>query len=442
VKTTTTTARQLLREGNPVPGDAFPDAARDPDGRAVLTAILAATPQAATPQAAGRPAIRNWKVVVPAGAMTAALAGLLAVMLSASGGSQPVVAGQPSGFVFASLIADRTVHPTADREDAAAVLRQLAAAAARQPAVPLGPVEYAQVKSWGLDLNRPLQYDLSYVSHETSTSWGWMAPDGSSMGYYTVPGGRYQPGTIPLQKGAPTALSRARFAWYDPARLPADIAALRRHLIAGAPTAFPGGTGAGSGSGAVMCDDKGCHPLPVPTADPAPDPVTNAIVSNALDLMTREPLPPAVRASLLRVLADSAAQGRANAHFIDMGTVTDRAGHAGVAIGYQAPDISGPPDTRSHLEVLVFDPATGALLGDEDAYCTNRAGSYPAAGSCTPEGYDQVLQVKAVQAIPAAPKLPPVPRWTPTTPGLTAAPQASPPAGPTPQLSAHAVSNP
>ena len=44
MKTTSTAARRLLREGNPVPGDAFPDAARDADGQAVLAAILASAP--------------------------------------------------------------------------------------------------------------------------------------------------------------------------------------------------------------------------------------------------------------------------------------------------------------------------------------------------------------------------------------------------------------
>ncbi|HEX3955920.1 MAG TPA: hypothetical protein VHZ03_04725 [Trebonia sp.] len=41
---------------------------------------------------------------------------------------------------------------------------------------------------------------------------------------------------------------------------------------------------------------------------PFPDPDTKAIVTNALDLMSHEPLSPTVRASMLRVLADSAAR--------------------------------------------------------------------------------------------------------------------------------------
>jgi hypothetical protein len=316
------------------------------------------------------------------------------------------------------LIAYLTARPSAHPRDAATVLRQLAAAAATQPAVPLGPVEYSEIKNWGLDLG-PVHYDLNYVSHETSTDYSYRGVDGSSLAYSILPAGaKYVPGTNPLRQNGPSPATRAAFAWYDPAKLPVDTASLRRHLING-PYA-PLGT-----TGAEMCDDKGCHPLPVP--GPARDLVTNAIVEAAWTLMSTEPLSPAVHASVLRVLADSAAQGLANAHFIDMGTVTDRAGQAGVAIGYQAPD-TDPSGTRSSLRVLVFNPATGAPLGDEYTYCKVPVGSYPTAGSCTPTSYGQILQVKAVQKIPAPPKLPSVP----PAPALTTPPQTSTAGSPTP----------
>jgi hypothetical protein len=48
VKTTTAAARRLLRESNPVPGDAFPGAAREPDGQGVLDAILASPAETGT----------------------------------------------------------------------------------------------------------------------------------------------------------------------------------------------------------------------------------------------------------------------------------------------------------------------------------------------------------------------------------------------------------
>src|SRR5207244_576218 len=110
-------------------------------------------------------------------------------------------------------------------------LRRLAATAARQPAVPLGPVQYSELKIWDFDLDTPLQYNLNYVSHTTRTTRSWKAADGSYLWYFTVPGGKYEQGSTPLQRGGPTPAGRASFAWYDPAKLPTDIAALRSHLI-------------------------------------------------------------------------------------------------------------------------------------------------------------------------------------------------------------------
>src|SRR5262249_22446014 len=163
----------LLREANPVPGDASPDAARDADGGAVLTAILASAAQAGAPAPRSRgraaafpgwPALRPWEGAGPVGGMTPRAAGRLAGLLSATGGPEPGVASPPADSGFATLIADLTAHPSAHGTDAAAVLRQLADVAARQPAVPLGPVQYSELKTWDLDLG-PLHYDLNYVSH-------------------------------------------------------------------------------------------------------------------------------------------------------------------------------------------------------------------------------------------------------------------------------------
>jgi hypothetical protein len=116
--------------------------------------------------------------------------------------------------------------------------------------------------------------------------------------------------------------------------------------------------------------------------------------------MSSEPLRSAARAALLRVLADAAGASGPQARFIDMGTVTDRAGHTAIAVGYETP--AGAPEPVS-LQVLVFDPATGVLLGDEYAYCKGQVGSQPADGSCFPTSYAQLLEVKAVSSIPATP---------------------------------------
>jgi hypothetical protein len=425
VKTTSTAARRLLHESNPVPSDAFPDAARDQEGQAVLAAILASPPitEADAPRhpqrSTGRPSIRSWKVAVPAVAMASALVGLLAVMLTATSGSRTGVTSPSSNSSFASLVADLTLHPAAHPSDAAAVLRQLADAAAVQPAVPLGPVEFSEIKSWGLDLG-PVHYGLGYVSHETQDYLLYNGPDGSTLGYTVLPAGEhYVPGTIPVQNGRPNAFGKALFAWHDPAKLPVDAGALRHHLIAGPPSVFTGGRWICTTAGPAYATGVGAssppggpysanNPPACGRTGLSPDPGTTAIVTNALDLMSHEPLSSAVRASMLRVLADSAAQGLPNAHFVDMGTVNDRAGHVGVAIGYEAP-VGGSPGSTD-LQVLVFDPATGALLGNEYASCNGPSTAYPTNANCTPESYEQILQVKAVQKIPAPPKLPLVPR--------------------------------
>jgi hypothetical protein len=124
-------------------------------------------------------------------------------------------------------------------------------------------------------------------------------------------------------------------------------------------------------------------------------------MSRSLDLMSTEPLPSAVRASLLRLMADEAARRVPDARLFGMGTITDRAGHIGVAIGYEIP-LAGQPSQQS-LQVLIFDPGTGALLGGEYALCNGKAGSAPVRGSCFPTSYGQILQIKAVPAIPASP---------------------------------------
>ena len=466
MKTTSTAVRRLLREGNPVPGDAFPDAAHHRDGQAALAAILAAPSR--TPAHFRLPTARRlstWKFAIAPTAVAAVLVAIAAVAMSTSTAPQQgstsrsgTTSQPPAGL--ATLVADLTARPSAQSADAVTVLRQLAAAAATQPAVPLGPVEYSDMKSWGLDGS--LHYNLDYVSHETQTSQQWMASDGSSLWYFIVPGGRYEPGTIPIQRNGPSPAGKARFAWYDPAKLPVSITALRDHLIDGPDTrgihgsgssisctvtgslgisssGSSGGISSSGSSGGTSVSSSGsssasatgssggtpapgsgkpsCHRISVPVSDRD----TDAIVYNTEDLMNEEPLPPAVRASLLQVLADSAAQGLSNAHFIDMGTATDRTGQAGVAIGYQAPDTSGPLGDQSHLEVLVFSPRTGALLGDEDAYCRQPADISPAAGDCAPEAYDQVLQVKAV------PSIPPTRRSHQSHPGRHRVPRRPPP---------------
>jgi hypothetical protein len=468
VKTTPAAARRLLREGNPVPEDAFPDAARDADGQAVLAAILASPALAAsdTPRpgrraaSPGRSLIRTWKVTVPAVALTAALAGLLAVMLTATSAPRPGVAAppgaaQPADSGIATLIADLTVHPPARPDSAAAELRALADAAAAQPAPALGPVVYTKTENWGLDLGT-IHYGLGYHSHETSTEETWSGSDGAYLRVATYPGGKIPPGIIPVNTSAPSADGMKRYARYGPASLPATEPLMRQRLLQECQ------------AGGLLC--------------PSPDEAYN-LVLNSIDVMGAEPMPPAARAALLRVLADAAATHGPNPAFYNLGSVTDRAGHQAVAIaveyqrtatpgsscagsamvsgsssGKASVTCSGPgtasdsasstasdsasgtasdsasgagvsvttsgssgqgalPPEQPELWVLVFDPGTGAFLGEEFAYCAGPVGSQLATAKCTAESYAQVLAIKAVASVPPAP-----PGSTPNTPPVTYTP--------------------
>jgi hypothetical protein len=416
MKTTTMTARRLLRESNPVPEDAFAEAAHGRSGQARLAAIL--DRQVTSPASGGtrgrgrnvrqRPVrLRSrWRVAFPAAALSAALAGGLATALVLTGEPGPGAAaraGQSADSGFVSLVADLTAHPAARAGDAAGAFRRLAEAAAAQPSPRgLGPVEFTETKIWGLDVGA-VHYGLSYRSHDIRTDQNWMGSDGSSLTVSTYPGGKIPPGIIPVQRSGPSKQGEAYFAWFNPARLPAGEAALRQHLLnmpgASPPGCRPGQFSKervvvpevvvlGAGGNAVALAPSSC-----------PDP-TGVIMGSSLALLGGEPLPSAVRASLLRVLADTAVTSGPRARFIDMGTVTDRAGHTGIAIGYETP--AGTPD-RVSLQVLIFDVGTGALLGQEYATCNGQVGSQPADGSCVPASYFQFLQIKAVSAVPATP---------------------------------------
>lgn len=77
--------------------------------------------------------------------------------------------------------------------------------------------------------------------------------------------------------------------------------------------------------------------------------------------MQGAPLRPAVRASLLRLMADNV---RPEGDFV-LGTVTDRADHRGIAIAS-----SGDRLGDFSVGVTIFDLATGAETGVEEATCS------------------------------------------------------------------------
>ena len=423
MKMTTGTAMRLLLEANPVPDVAFADAAQGERGQATLTAILDGSVDSPGPDGRRRrrlvPARPRWRVAIPAATLTAALAAGLAVALVLTSSDGPAPAGPPEptatmSGALAALVADLTVQSSVGQGDAVAVLRGLADVAAAQPTPALGPVEYSRSENWGLDLGKD-PHGLSYRSHNTNGEQDWLGSDGASLSIRTWPGGKVPQGNIPVGRSGPSAPGAANFRLQDPATLPASEVLLRQRLLL------------------LSCPGN----APCTGDDQASD-----IVKESTVLMGSEPLPPATRAAMLRVLADAAASPGPQQAFFDLGSVADRAGHQGVAIAFEdawtppplcpgsssvtvsgsssggkasvqcgpkvttSPRVSLPP-RQPELWVLVFDRGTGALLGLEFAYCKGPLGSHLATGSCSPESYAQYLEIKAVASIPATPTAPP-----------------------------------
>jgi hypothetical protein len=378
--------------------------------------------------------------------MAAALAGLLAVTLPATGGSPPVVASPPADSGFATQIANLTSHSSARPDSStAAELRRLADVAARQPTPVLGPVVYAKTANWGLDLGAT-HYGLGYRSHETNTEENWTGSDGAYLSVVTYPGGKIPPNIIPVNTRSPSADGKANYAKYGTPSLPATESLMRQRLL-----------------------------LPCRSGQCASSDETTNIVLNGMDLMDSDLMPSAARAALLGVLADAAASPGPHQAFFNLGSVTDRAGHQAVAIGFEyqryvstAPNdgcggsqsastsssdavavtcsgsIGGPasggdaasivttpgagdptpggtvPSGPPELWVLVFNPNTGAFVGEEFAYCSGPVNGHLATGKCTAESYAQLLELKAVASVPPAPA-----GSTPNTPPVTGSAPAS-----------------
>jgi hypothetical protein len=168
----------------------------------------------------------------------------------------------------------------------------------------------------------------------------------------------------------------------NPATLPASPRALWRRLLSFQPN----------------------HPGP---GQPGYPPAVR-FLSSAWALMASEPLPPAVRATILRLMSGVVAKPPANTSFIDLGAVTGPTGRRGIAIGdvhpeYQGERGYGKPGAPSSLTVDIYDPTTGALIGTEFTSCRGPVTAQNANAICAPDSYSQYLQVKAAGSVPPAP---------------------------------------
>ena len=240
MKITAGTARRLLREVNPVPDDAFAEAARDFGGQASLADILDSTVAPVMPAGlAGAPACSPQ----PAGLAgrdpryrddrcPGRRPGLRTARRWRVGARQPWLfwAGPQWGARHPGRQPDGAPgRRTGRRQRRAARVSRRRRGAAGSAA--LGPVEYSRAESWGLDLGTT-HYGLGYVSHQTNLDENWIGSDGASLEVRTWPGGKVPQGNIPVGRTGPSAAGKARFSqWYNPATLPTSESLMRQHLL-------------------------------------------------------------------------------------------------------------------------------------------------------------------------------------------------------------------
>ncbi len=287
-----------------------------------------------------------------------------------AGAAASSVAAVTTATVLAAGLFGEGTHrgPAASPASAAAVLRQLAVSAAVQPSPALGPVLYAKEALWGAGAGnqRTVAVQQEWVS---AAARYFVAGTGRAPASYT----KFDP------------RNNADWHWRNPATLPANPAALRRHLLSA-----PGSKAAG------------------PAARP---PVTpdETVFASAVQFMATEPLRSTVRASMLRLMADIAQ--RSAREFVVLGTVTDRAGHRDIAIAAQSSRVWTFSSklqawklvqTRStDMVVYLFDPVSGGLRAQEYATCTGPASTeVMAAARCASDGYEQYIVARAVRSLP------------------------------------------
>lgn len=254
--------------------------------------------------------------------------------------------------------------PAASAGSAASALRQLAIVAAAQPTRALGPVLYTKDALWVSASGSVANADLQ---REWVSAAARYFVTGKASGY-----AKFDPRNNPY------------WNWSNPATLPSDEGALRRHLLAG-----PAGPTGRAGGPPVSPDQ--------------------AVFTRAVQLMTTEPLRPATRASMLRLIAAMAA--RSPREFVVLGAVTDRVGHRDIAIAGESNE-AWRYSARRHAWTLVrtrstelivyyFDPGSGAIRAQEHATCRGPVHTTTAVNArCAVANYEQYFVAAAVRSLP------------------------------------------
>jgi hypothetical protein len=338
--------RRLLADRNPVPTDAdsLLAAVHHPQAIALRDRIVAATQE--NPPNKGN-SVPNSRRRVKRRVAIAAAAVAVAVTVA--------VTGLPSGFTGHSSGTAYAATPPmlhyqytpASGPAATDVLRQLASRAAQRQAEGTGDVSFLEYQAWGL--STAVSHGQGHSNITPMLVAQWTTPTGDIyQANATTATEAVDPTTSVREPSpAPTALNDARARQigktqlFDLGRLSTDPTTLARQLV----------------------DD------PFPSGQPAsivsPD---LARLDNLLYLYRQQALPPSLQSAIWQALATVPGG-------VDLGTVTDRLGRVGVAIAFDG------QHGRPLRYVLIADPNTGMLLGDEEI-ATTKVGT----GSIDPLG--------------------------------------------------------
>jgi len=317
-----------LASCNPVALGALGDTAASQQGEALLQRIITGTP----PPARSRPGdstlgVRPRRLAVTAVGLAAAVVGVFVLGLGAGSG--------PPETSLAAYVATPPMlaYHSSAAVSAAPTLTRMAERVARQRVLGGGSYSYMKVRAWGLSTTVSGHHATSVVVPQLTEQW--TGPDGqvrqiTSAGPTVV----QRPGSPETDKAAGAmagvATTDAQQPLVDVSRLSANPAVLARQLV------------------------DPVHQIIY--LDPA-ESVSLQRLEVVLYLYRQQALSPQLQSGMWRVLA-------ASPGFRNLGVVTDRAGRDGVAV---ALDDNYRRPTRY---VLIFDPRTGRLLGDEQIITT------------------------------------------------------------------------
>lgn len=312
--------RAAITRADPLAGRADAGATHDPVARALLERIVA-TPRNPQPVRSARPVRqRRWALLAVAGA--AAMLLVVGLTLWPGVGAAPALAATPPLLPISTTETGR----------GAPMLEQIAATTEALPAEPVtGPYRYVRTEGWAL--NSAITDTGATSVLASSQSESWLTSQG--VGRYRTATGQNLVARVGSQETLDALLR-------EPAVRETTIAAAdARPLVDPAQLSF---------------EDPTAFALSVDPTINASLPPSILLVEAIGALYASQPVPPAVRAQVWRLLA--AVPG-----VTTNGTTEDRVGRSGTVI--TVPD-DGSAHGLAGRHEMVIDPASGQLLEYDD----------------------------------------------------------------------------